>query len=139
MHIIYGVNIYQYLCVSLMVSVFPLYLSVCMISNQSTSKNHVILVKPSVGGGGGGWRGGRGGGVDKILRRGGREQCRVGVGILCQLFGSLNCRFFCYIYQENFILMQYQLFYVCAFINIESIQVKTELATLSLLMTYFFK
>ena len=49
-----------------MVSVFPLYLSVCMISNQSTSKNHVILVKPSVGGGAGGGGEEEGGGWTKF-------------------------------------------------------------------------
>ena len=46
MHITYGVNIYLYVCVSLLVPVCPVCVSLCVISNQSTSKNHVIRVKP---------------------------------------------------------------------------------------------
>ena len=36
------------MCVSLLVPLYSVCLSVCVISNQSTSKNHVIRVKASV-------------------------------------------------------------------------------------------
>ena len=43
-----GVNIYLYVCKSIGPSVSCVCLSLCVISNQSTSINHVIRVKPSV-------------------------------------------------------------------------------------------
>ena len=42
------VNIYIYVCINPLLLVCPVCLSVCMISNQSTSKNHVTCFKPSV-------------------------------------------------------------------------------------------
>ena len=43
-----GANIYIYNCASVYWSICVLYVFACVISNQSTSKNHVIPVKPSV-------------------------------------------------------------------------------------------
>ena len=48
MHIAGGVNAYLYVCVSLLFPVYCVCLCICVISNQSTSRNHVICVKPSV-------------------------------------------------------------------------------------------
>ena len=43
-----GVVIYLYVCVCLLVLVCPVCVCLCVISNQSTSKNHVIRFKPLV-------------------------------------------------------------------------------------------
>ena len=48
MHITGGANIYLFVCVSLLIPVCPVCVCLCVISNQSTSKNHVIHVEPII-------------------------------------------------------------------------------------------
>ena len=41
-HITSDVNIYLYVCVSLLIPVYALCVCLCVISDQSTNENHVI-------------------------------------------------------------------------------------------------
>ena len=48
LHITGGINIYLYVCQYISPCMLYVCLSICVISSQSTSKNHVIHAKPSV-------------------------------------------------------------------------------------------